>query len=67
MFYYIKMIPHSLPPIEMVFLDQQTQAAPPVQLQEAPRNHQNQAIGNVENLFAMLNNYKHNPWTLTDE
>ncbi|KAL7309340.1 hypothetical protein PS15m_011439 [Mucor circinelloides] len=51
----------------MMFLDQQTQAAPPVQLQEAPRNHQNQAIGNVENLFAMLNNYKHNPWTLTDE
>jgi len=60
-------VPHSLPPMEMMLLDQQSQADPPVQLQEAPRSHQNQALGDVENILAMLNNYKCNPWALTDE
>ncbi|KAG1114095.1 hypothetical protein G6F42_014284 [Rhizopus arrhizus] len=60
-------LPHSLPPMEMMLLDQQSQADPPVQLQEAPRSHQNQAMGNVEKILTMLNNYKRNPWALTDE
>ena len=47
-----------------MFLDQQIQAAPPVQLQEAPRNHQNQAMSDVENILAMLNNYKRKLSTL---
>ncbi|CAO0789919.1 unnamed protein product [Mucor circinelloides] len=59
--------PHSLPPREMMLLDQQSQADSPVQLQEAPRSHQNQAMRDVENILAMLNNYKRNPWALTDE
>ncbi|EPB87317.1 hypothetical protein HMPREF1544_05842 [Mucor circinelloides 1006PhL] len=40
-------LPHSLSSMEMMLLDQQTQAAPPVQLQEALRSRQNQAMGNV--------------------
>ena len=40
-------IVHSLLPMEMMLLDQQTQAAPPVQLQEALRSRQNQVMGNV--------------------
>ncbi|CAO0796049.1 unnamed protein product [Mucor circinelloides] len=60
-------LPHSLPPMEMMLFDQQSQANPPVQLQEAPRSRQNQAMDNVENILAMLNNYKRNLWALTDE
>ncbi|CAO0790114.1 unnamed protein product [Mucor circinelloides] len=40
-------VPHSLSSMEMMLLDQQTQAAPPVQLQEALKSRQNQAMGNV--------------------
>ncbi|EPB91425.1 hypothetical protein HMPREF1544_01747 [Mucor circinelloides 1006PhL] len=67
MYHYINVITHSLPPMEMMLLDRQSQADPPAQLQEAPRSHQNQAMGNVEKILTMLNNYKRNPWALTDE
>ncbi|KAG1049488.1 hypothetical protein G6F42_029032 [Rhizopus arrhizus] len=54
--------------MEMMLFDQQSQADPPVQLREAPRSHQNQAMGNVENTLAMLNNnYKRNPRALTND